>query len=127
MIWRLGISLFLFMLLALPVRAAEWSRGEELFRTVCAACHSLNPGSHRTGPSLHKVWMRPIGVEPGFRYSSAFQERSKTGEVWSAEALDTFLKRPRRFIKRTMMSFKGFKNPADRAAVIEFLRESTKK
>lgn len=35
--------------------ATDLDRGEELFRTECAACHSIRPNSHRTGPSLHGV------------------------------------------------------------------------
>ncbi len=111
-------------LAALPVSASadDLARGEELFRSVCGACHSLTPGRHRTGPSLHAVWRRPIGNVADFRYSAAFVERSKSGDVWNAEALDTFLKKPRRYIKRTRMQFKGFKDPADRAAVIAYLK-----
>ena len=118
------IILLCLMLAAAPATAAggDLARGEELFRSVCGACHSLTPGRHRTGPSLDAVWLRPIGGVADFRYSKAFVERSKTGEVWNADALDTFLKKPRRFIKRTRMQFKGFKDPADRAAVIAYLR-----
>ena len=108
------------------VRAADLERGEELFRAVCGACHSLTPGRHRTGPSLHNVWKRPIGTEQGFRYSQAFVNRSQTGDVWDAEALDTFLKKPRKYIRRTRMQFKGFKDPADRAAVIGYLTSQKK-
>jgi len=116
------LLLFCLCLAAAPAAAEDLARGEELFRSVCGACHSLTPGRHRTGPSLDGIWLRPIGGVGDFRYSKAFEERSKTGDLWNAEALDTFLKKPRRYIKRTRMQFKGFKDPADRAAVISYLK-----
>ena len=120
---RVGALIALVLMVAgTDVRAADPERGEDLFRSVCGTCHSLTPARHRTGPSLHKVWMRPIGKADGFRYSAAFEKRSATGDVWDAGALDAFLKKPRKYIRRTRMQFKGFKDPADRAAVIDYLR-----
>ena len=43
--------------------------GAQHFR-VCAACHSLEPGRHLTGPSLAGIWGREAGTVEGFtRYS----------------------------------------------------------
>ena len=117
------VSLLLFLaMMSGPSFAQDLDRGQELFRSVCGACHSLTPGRHRTGPSLAGVWMRPIGGVGDFRYSKAFTKRAKSRDVWDAAALDAFLKKPRKYIKRTRMQFKGFKDPADRAAVIEYLK-----
>ncbi len=121
---RTFAAVLFFVVITAPGQAwaEDLARGEELFRSVCGACHSLTPGRHRTGPSLDRIWLRPIGSVQDFRYSKAFVERSKTGDVWDVDALDTFLKKPRRYIKRTRMQFKGFKDPADRAAVIAYLK-----
>ncbi|MEQ8694148.1 MAG: cytochrome c family protein, partial [Gammaproteobacteria bacterium] len=44
-------------------------RGGQLYR-ACVACHSLEPGSHLTGPSLAGLWQHPAGRAKGFdRYS----------------------------------------------------------
>jgi len=105
-----------------PAQAdSELERGAELFRK-CAACHSINPGSHRTGPSLYNVVGRPAGHEDGYRYSKAMRTKAAEGFVWTEEELDAFLTKPQRYIRLTKMSFPGLKDPADRAAVIAYLK-----
>ena len=44
------------------------------------------------------------------------------GYAWNYEELDGFLTKPAKYLKGTKMSFAGLKKPADRAAVIEYLR-----
>lgn len=96
-------------------------RGAELFRK-CAACHSLNPGSNRTGPSLYNIIGKKAGQVEGYRYSNAMREQAEEGLVWTEENLDIFLEKPRRLIRMTKMSYPGLKDAADRAAVIEYLK-----
>ncbi len=56
---------------------------------VCAACHSLEPGRHMTGPSLAGILGREAGTAPGFdRYSEALRESEL---VWDTHSLDAFL------------------------------------
>ena len=51
----------------------EPARGAMLFRQ-CAACHSVEPGLHLTGPSLAAVWGRRAATVGGFgRYSTALE------------------------------------------------------
>lgn len=114
------VSFFLF--LAHPAYAeSALERGTEIFRK-CAACHSINPGSHRTGPSLHNVVGRPAAQEEGYRYSRAMRAKGEEGFVWTEEHLDAFLTKPQRYIRLTKMSYRGLKDEADRAAVIEYLK-----
>ncbi len=52
----------------------------------CAACHSVEPGVHLTGPSLAAIWGRRAGTVGGFgRYSSALKH---AGITWDAPTLD---------------------------------------
>ena len=61
------------------------SRGAAVFGQ-CAACHSVEPGVHLTGPSLAAIWGRRAGTVGGFgRYSSALKH---AGITWDAPTLD---------------------------------------
>jgi cytochrome c len=45
--------------------AGDPEAGAQAFR-ACAACHTLEPGVHRTGPSLAGVFGRKAGTAEGF-------------------------------------------------------------
>ena len=94
---RTVASVFVFglSLMSGPVGAADAENGEILFKSICAQCHSVEPGSHRTGPSLHKIWGHQAGAAEGFGYSDAFQKAGASGLVWTEENLDKFIRRPR--------------------------------
>jgi len=108
----------------LPFPQADWvaamdeTRGAVVFKK-CQSCHSDDKGgATKTGPNLWNI----VGTAAGqkdFAYSSAMKESGKT---WNYESLDDYLEKPSRYIKGTAMSFAGLKKPADRAAVIEYLR-----
>lgn len=97
------------------------AKGEKLFKR-CAACHSLEEGKRKVGPSLYGVFGRTSGTLAGFRYSPAMQ---KAGIVWSEETLDPYLENPRANVKGTKMIFPGLKKPQDRADVIAYLKANT--
>ena len=111
------------LLIAGQANAADAENGEALFRSICAQCHSVEPGSHRTGPSPHKIWGRPVGAMAGFAYSDAFREAASTGLVWTPENLDTFVNRPRRLIKGNKMAYLGLRDDGERADVLEYLKQ----
>jgi len=120
-IFSLAFVSFLVVFLQPAHAESALERGAEIFRN-CAACHSINPGSHRTGPSLHNVVGRPAAHEEGYRYSRAMRTKGEEGFVWTEEHLDAFLIKPQRYIRLTKMSYRGLKDAADRAAVIEYLK-----
>ena len=87
---------------------------------ACAACHSLIPGRHMTGPSLADIWNKQAGTVTGFpRYSPALKS---SGIVWSFESLDAWLANPRAFIPKTRMTFPGIDDAKTRADIIAFLQ-----
>ena len=97
-------------------------RGEEVFRT-CIACHSLEPGKHRTGPSLAGIWGKEAGTVEGFRrYSPALKS---AGVTWTAETLDAWLADPRAFIPGNRMTFPGLRDEQARADLIAYLEAAT--
>lgn len=117
----LGLAPLLLIFLGPALAEDSMERGAELFRK-CAACHSLNPGSNRTGPSLYNIVGKKAGQTEGYRYSSAMREQAEEGLVWTEENLHVFLEKPRRLIRMTKMAYPGLDDAADRAAVIEYLK-----
>jgi cytochrome c len=100
----------------------ELENGARAFR-ACAACHSLAPGRHLTGPSLAGVWGRPAGTAEGFtRYSEVLKSADV---VWNAETLDPWLADPQRFIPGNRMTFPGIKDERARGDLIAFLEAAT--
>lgn len=84
----------------------------------CRACHALEEGVNRVGPSLHGIVGGEVGTEPGFRYSGALDE---VADTWTYDNLSAFLANPRDYAPGTSMSFAGVRNEEDRAKLIRFL------
>ena len=47
------------------------------------------------------------------------------GITWSAETLDEYLPKPKKFIPGTKMVFAGLKKKKDRSDLIAYIKEST--
>ena len=95
------------------------ARGAALFR-FCAACHSLEPGIHLTGPSLGRVWGRRAGTVEGFtRYSEPL---ARANVVWDAATLDRWLEDPQTVVPGNTMTFQGLKERLQRADLAAFLK-----
>jgi cytochrome c len=95
--------------------------GADDFR-FCAACHSLEPGKHRTGPSLAGILGRRSGTAEGFhRYSPALKA---AGVVWDEAALDAWIADSQAFILGNGMKFRGMPDPQGRADLIAYLAQA---
>jgi cytochrome c len=105
------------------LQTADVAKGEASAKK-CLACHTLEKGQpNKVGPNLYGVVGTPIiRPETGFKYSSAFEDKGKTGFTWTFDNLDTFLTAPRKDIPGTAMSFAGLPKPDERANVIAYLR-----
>jgi cytochrome c len=118
----LSVAAISMLTLAPAAFAADAQEGAKLFR-ACAACHSLAPGRHMTGPSLAGIWERKAGTAEGFpRYSEALKS---SGVTWNAEALDAWLADPRAFIPNNRMTFSGIRDAKARADLIAYLRAAS--
>ena len=96
--------------------AAQAQDGARIYNQ-CKACHSLDEGVNRVGPSLAALEGRVAGAVDGFRYSDALKD---SGIVWDADTLDATW--PIRVqYPRQSYGFPGNPDEGQRAAVIEYL------
>jgi len=107
-------------LAAAPVLAAgDSARGARAFG-ACAACHTLEPGRHLTGPSLAGVWGRKAGVLESFpRYSAALK---RSGIVWNERTLEAWIANPEKSVPGNYMLFRGISDERTRADLVAFMR-----
>jgi len=98
------------------------ARGEQRF-VDCAACHAPQPGVANVGPTLSGIFGRKAGTLADFRYSPALK---RSGIIWTAETLDTFLADPQKAVPNNRMPYAGMPDPADRADLIAYLSTGVK-
>ncbi len=98
--------------------AGDAEAGARVFRTQCGACHVVEAGKNRVGPSMFGLVGRVSGTVEGFRYSAANRDAKLT---WTPEVLDKYLVNPRETIPGTTMAYVGLKNPTQRADLIAYL------
>ncbi len=99
------------------------AKGEVLYGQ-CRGCHQVGKGAkNRVGPQLNGIFGRTAATMEGFRYSNAFQRAGSKGLEWHAEELNVFLENPKQLVPGTRMSFKGVKDPTERADLIAYLRQ----
>ena len=91
---------------------------------------------------MHGLFGRQTGQAAGFSYTQAIiltitlllliiisfvmQANKDKGITWSAETLDEYLKKPRKFIPGTKMVFAGLRKKKDREDLITYLEKATK-
>ena len=121
--WKIAIPLSLAAAMTVSASGAAWAgdaaAGEKVYKK-CKACHALEAGKNKVGPSLAGIAGSDAGKVEGYKYSKALLE---SGVVWDDASLDAYLAKPKDFIKGTKMSFAGLKKEEDRANVIEFLKQ----
>jgi cytochrome c len=93
-------------------------QGETIFKRTCAACHTVEAGKNRIGPSLAGVVGRKAGTAAGFKYSDPM---AKSGITWSDDSLNKYLTDPKAFVPGNKMVFTGLKKDDERHAVIDYL------
>ena len=94
--------------------------GRSAFEKRCTGCHALD--HEKAAPRLAGVVGRKAGTVPGFPYSDAVK---KSAIVWNETVLEKWLTDPEGVIPDTDMAFR-LDNPAERAAIIAFLKETGK-
>ena len=112
------VGIIIVILIFSVANAADPVNGKKVFKK-CVACHSLQEGKNKIGPSLYNLIDRKAGLVEGYKYSKAMKN---SGVVWNEESLDEFLTKPRKFIPKTKMSFRGIKNKSLRDDLISFLK-----
>jgi len=117
--------LLAFSASAAAASAAAAAEAEPLGQQVyarCAACHAIE--TNRTGPQHCGLFGRRAGTAPGYEaYSQALRD---SRIVWDARTLDRFLRDPMAAVPGTTMGYAGVKDDAERAALIDWLRDATR-
>ena len=123
---RSALSIVTFTVIAALAGPAfaegDAAEGEKVFRK-CKACHSVDEGKNKVGPSLHNIIGRTAGTVEGFRYSSAMEEFGAAGNVWDDETLSAYLEKPKDVVPKTKMAFVGLRKEEDREDVIAYLKQ----
>ena len=113
------IIIILSVLMLISVAHADTKvSGEKVFKR-CVACHSFT--KTKIGPPLGNIFGKKAGSVEGFKYSKAMKN---SDIVWNDCSLDSFLKKPRKYIKGTKMMFSGLKKKSHRNALIKYLKEN---
>ncbi|MCU0895091.1 MAG: c-type cytochrome [Rhodospirillales bacterium] len=105
--------------------AGDAAKGQDVFKK-CTACHAVEAGKHKVGPSLHGVVGRQAGSTDFARYVGL----KGTDIVWTEENLFEYLADPTAFVKsktqnpRSGMAYK-LPKPEERADVIAYLKTLT--
>jgi cytochrome c len=94
-------------------------RGEAIFASKCAVCHSKMAGWHKEGPSLAGVFGRRAGTAPDF---NGYRALRGMNVVWSDESLDAWLADPKGFSGRDSAMSVKLADAQTRADVIAYLR-----
>ncbi len=100
------------------VAEGDAEAGKKVFKK-CKTCHSFDPGKKKIGPHLKGVVGRKAGSVEGYKYSKAMAGADIT---WDEANLDKFLTKPKAFVKKTKMSFRGLSKENKRADVIAYLK-----
>ncbi len=120
--WPRAVSLGVSLLVLTGTNGSaeeELDVGARAFR-ACAACHSLSPGRHMTGPSLAGIWQRKAGSVEGFqRYSPAL---SAADLVWNEATLHAWIADPGALVPGNRMTFAGIKDKRARQGLIALLK-----
>ncbi|AHC74017.1 cytochrome c [Candidatus Endolissoclinum faulkneri L5] len=117
LVWMLLFPSFVFAQNGDPIA------GKNVFRK-CQACHTVENGKHRQGPSLYRVIGRRAGTAEGYkRYSEAMKNY---GIIWDANNLNIYLENPKKALPGNKMPFVGLKNIQDRYDVISYLEQVAK-
>ncbi|MEQ8602444.1 MAG: c-type cytochrome [Marivibrio sp.] len=111
--------------------AAVAQDGETLFKR-CMACHALEEGKHKVGPSLYGVVGRAAGTADGYRYSKINSQAGELGLVWTKENMAAYLPDPQGFLEafieenggdpqgRTKMTYR-LRDEGDAATVVDYV------
>lgn len=120
------LPIVLLSLLALPAaafaqEAGDPAKGEKVFNQ-CKACHEVDKGVNKVGPTLKGLIGRPIASAPDYKYSAAMTEFAKTHPAWTEDLFLTYIENPKKLVPGTKMAYAGLKKPQDRADLIAYLK-----
>lgn len=116
-----GIAIMSTLVLFGPAQAQDATAGAAVFKK-CVACHTVEEGKNKVGPSLHNIIGRKAGTLEGFQYSPAMKEAGAAGMVWDEATIEAYLVNPKAKVKGTKMAFAGLKKPEDIKNLFAYLQ-----
>ncbi|HSJ78744.1 MAG TPA: c-type cytochrome, partial [Erythrobacter sp.] len=97
------------------------SAGERAFQK-CYGCHALgDTDAGAQGPSLKGIVGRRVAGVRGYDYSAELRAYAAQQPRWTRAALAAFIADPQKVVPDNEMGFFGIRDPAERAALIEYL------
>lgn len=105
---------------AMGAQAGDAAAGKDVFK-VCAACHTVEAGKNKVGPSLFGVVGRKAGAIEGFKYSKPMMEKAAAGFTWDDANLKAYIAAPKEVVPGGTMAFAGLKDAAKVDDLIAFL------
>lgn len=96
------------------------TKGRRVF-AKCMACHTVQDGQNRVGPSLYGIIGAPAGSKDGFNYTDAI---ANSGIIWTEDVMFAYLENPMEYLPGTRMIFPGLPAAQDRADVIAYLKSA---
>ena len=109
------------VLFAVPAHAeGDAAAGQKVFNQ-CKACHDIEKGVNKVGPTLKGVVGRKAASVADYKYSPAMVKKGEEGVVWDEATLTAYLPNPKAYVPGTKMAFGGLKKPEDVANVIAYL------
>ncbi|OSQ49577.1 c-type cytochrome [Thalassospira alkalitolerans] len=123
----LTLAATIAMIAIAPAMAGDAEKGEKVFKK-CAACHSIEAGKNKVGPSLAGVIGKNCGHVEDFKYGKGYQAACEKGFTIDEAFLTEYLQDPSAKLseiagskERSKMSFK-LKKDDQIADVIEYLK-----
>jgi len=104
---------------SLAMAAGDFERGQSLYQSRCAACHSIEYNG--VGPAHKGVFGRMAGKTSGYLYSGALKS-SKV--VWTDKTLNLWLADPEKFIPGQKMGI-SVPDAGERADLIAYLKKAS--
>lgn len=89
--------------------AGDAAAGKDVFKE-CMACHTVEQGKNKVGPSLFGVVGRKAGSIDGFKYSKPMQEKAAGGLTWTPDMLKAYVEAPKEIVPGGTMAYAGLKN-----------------
>ena len=122
---QLALAAMIALTTAPAMADADLKKGKKVFKK-CRACHTIGEDAKtKIGPILNNVFGATAGTNAEFagKYSKAMMKKGEEGLVWNEETLNEFLKKPKKFVKKTKMVFAGIKKDGQRENLIAFLKQ----